>query len=394
MKEIAMAVRQKPIEEQVIVITGASSGIGLATSHLFASRGAKGLVLVARNEDALRKIADELSHGGTRAIAVAADVSRREDLERVARTAIETFGGFDTWVNDAAVAIYGALNEVPMEDQRHLFDVNYWGVVNGSMIAADHLRSRGGTIINVGSVLSERTMILQTQYSASKHAVKAFTDGLRMELETQGAPVSVTLIKPSSIDTPYIEHARNYLDKENAVPPPAYDPHLVGKAIVFSAENQRREITVGFGGWVIGAMAKVAPRLMDKAMELTGYSSQTTDQPERPAMRDNLYRAREDGDVYSSLPGEPRKTSLLLEAQLHPLVTAAVLAGVAAGIAALFMAPMGGGKRDKREKRAKRPTPRYQPTMRKTGNGHDKRTLGPGHMSQRGPYEGRPQPRH
>jgi hypothetical protein len=98
--------------------------------------------------------------------------------------------------------------------------------------------------------------------------------------------------------------------------------------------------------------------------------------------------------VYSSLPGEPRKTSLLLEAQLHPLVTAAVLAGVAAGIAALFMAPMGGGKRDKQAKRPKRPTPRYQPTMRKTGNGHDKRTLGPGHMSQRGPYEGRPQPRH
>lgn len=140
-----MAVRQKPVEEQVIVITGASSGIGLATAHLFAERGARGLVLVARNEEALRKIADELSHGRTRAVAVAADVSKREDLERVARTAIDTFGGFDTWVNDAAVALYGNLNEIPMEDQRQLFDVNYWGVVNGSMIAADHMRRRGGT---------------------------------------------------------------------------------------------------------------------------------------------------------------------------------------------------------------------------------------------------------
>jgi len=392
MKEIAMAFRQKPVEEQVVVITGASSGIGLATAHLFASRRAKGLVLAARNEDALRKIADEISRSGTRAVAVPADVSKREDLERIARTAIDTFGGFDTWVNDAAVALYGPLDRIPIEDQRQLFEVNYWGVVNGSMIAADHLCNRGGTIINVGSVLSERAMMLQTQYSASKHAVKAFTDGLRMELESQGAPIAVTLIKPSSIDTPYVEHARNYLDQETAVPPPAYDPHLVAKAIVFAAEHQRRELTIGFGGWVIGAMGKVAPRMVDKAMELTGYASQTTRQPERRQMRDNLYDAREDGDMYSSLPGEPRKTSLLLEAQLHPFTTAAVLAGIGAAVASLFLAPFTAGGR--RQSPARRPMPRYQAAMRRTGNGHDKRTMGPGHVSQRGMGEGRPQPRH
>ena len=388
-----MAVRQKPVEEQVIVITGASSGIGLATAHAFRSRGVKGLVLVARNEEALRSIADELSGGRTYAIAVTADVSRREDLERVARTAIDTFGGFDTWVNDAAVALYGNVAEIPIEDQRQLFEVNYWGVVNGSMIAADHLRHRGGTIVNVGSVLSERAMILQTQYSASKHAVKAFTDGLRMELESQEAPVAVTLVKPSSIDTPYVEHARNYLDRETAVPPPAYDPHLVAKAIVFAAEHRRREITIGLSGWVIGAMGKIAPRLVDKAMEWTGHGSQTTDHPERLGMRDNLYQAREDGDIYSSLPGEPRKTSLLLEAQLHPFVSAAILAGIAAGVAALFVAPMMGARRPRKPPR-RRPAPRYQHTMRRSGNGHDKRVLGPGHVSQRSAREGRPQVRH
>ncbi|ANY79693.1 oxidoreductase [Microvirga ossetica] len=388
-----MAVRQKPVEEQVIVITGASSGIGLATAHAFRSRGVKGLVLVARNEEALRSIAEELSGGRTCAIAVTADVSRREDLERVARTAIDTFGGFDTWVNDAAVALYGNVAEIPIEDQRQLFEVNYWGVVNGSMIAADHLRHRGGTIVNVGSVLSERAMILQTQYSASKHAVKAFTDGLRMELESQEAPVAVTLVKPSSIDTPYVEHARNYLDRETAVPPPAYDPHLVAKAIVFAAEHRRREITIGLSGWVIGAMGKVAPRLVDKAMEWTGHGSQTTDHPERPGMRDNLYQAREDGDIYSSLPGEPRKTSLLLEAQLHPFVSAAILAGIAAGVAALFVAPLMGARRPRRPPR-RRPVPRYQRTVRHSGNGHDKRVLGPGHVSQRSAREGRPQLRH
>ncbi|MCB5174139.1 MULTISPECIES: SDR family oxidoreductase [Microvirga] len=388
-----MAVRQKSVKEQVVVITGASSGIGLATARMFASRGAKGLVLVARNEESLRGLAEELSQGGTRAIAVPADVSKREDLERVARTAIETFGGFDTWVNDAAVALYGALEEIPLEDQRQLFDVNYWGVVNGSLIAAQHLRNRGGTIINVGSVLSERAMMLQTQYSASKHAVKGFTDGLRMELESAGTPVWVTLIKPSSIDTPYIEHARNYLDDEPRVPPPAYDPHLVAKAIVFASEHQRRELTIGFGGWVIGAMGKVAPRLTDKAMEWTGYAAQTTEASERGRMRDNLYQAREDGDEYSSLRGEPRKTSLLLEAQLHPFAVALVMAGIGAAIAAALMP-----RRSQRTSRSQhlRPRPPFQPakSTRKVGNGHDKRSFGPGHISQRQDTERRPQPRH
>ncbi|MGO4572576.1 SDR family oxidoreductase [Microvirga sp. 2TAF3] len=383
-----MNFRQKPVEDQAVVITGASSGIGLAAARQFVSRGARGLVLVARNEDALRRIADELNESGTRAIAVPADVSKREELEQVADAAIKTFGGFDTWVNDAAVAIYGTLEEVPIQDHRQLFEVNYWGVVNGSLIAAQHLRKRGGTIINLGSVLSERTMMLQTQYSASKHAVKGFTDGLRMELESEGAPVWVTLIKPSSIDTPYVEHARNYLGHGAAVPPPLYDPNLVAKAIVFSAEHQRRELTIGFGGWAIGAMGKVAPRLLDRAMEWTGYSSQTTDQPERAQMRDNLYRAREDGDVYSSLPHEPRRTSLLLEAQIHPVATAAILVGIGAAIAALLVP----GFRNK-PRRRRRLSP-YQVVTRRIGNGHDKPSFGPGHISQRMGVSGRQQPRH
>ncbi|MCB8821910.1 SDR family oxidoreductase [Microvirga rosea] len=384
-----MKFHQKPVEDQIVVITGASSGIGLATARLFAERGVRGLVLVARNQEALQEVARELNSRGTRAIAVAADVSKREDLERVAQTTLDTFGSFDTWVNDAAVALYGTLDRIPLQDQRQLFEINYWGLVNGSLIAADRMRKHGGTIINLGSVLSERTMMLQTQYSASKHAVKGFTDGLRMELESEGAPVWVTLIKPSSIDTPYVEHARNYLDAETAVPPPAYDPNLVAKAIVFAAENPRRELTIGFGGWVIGAMGKVAPRMVDRAMEWTGYSAQTTSHRERPQMRDNLYRAREDGDVYSSLPQEPRKTSLLLEAQLHPVTTAAVLAGVGAAIAALFIP-----RPSRPSKARRRPTTPYRSMGRRMGNGHDKRVMGPGHFTQRHPETAPPQPRH
>ncbi|MFL5327212.1 MAG: SDR family oxidoreductase, partial [Microvirga sp.] len=203
LQETPMGVALKPLEEQVIVITGASSGIGRAAAEMAAERGAR-LVLAARNEDALREVAGECIRRGGQAVVVAADVAKREDIERIAEVATESFGGIDTWVNDAAVALYGDVRQLPIEDQRRQFEVNYWGVVNGSLVAAEHIGRRGGgAIVNIGSVLSDRAMAYQTQYSATKHAVKAFTDGLRMELEAAGAPISVTLIKPSSINTPY-----------------------------------------------------------------------------------------------------------------------------------------------------------------------------------------------
>jgi short-subunit dehydrogenase len=392
-----MRVHLKPVEDQVIVITGASSGIGLTTARMFAERGAKGLVLVSRNAEALQRLADELSSGRTRAIAVPADTGLREDIERVARTAVETFGGFDTWVNDAAVAIYGNLHDIPIEDQRRLFEVNYWGVVNGSLIAAEHLRRRGGAIINLGSVLSERAMVFQTQYSASKHAVKGFTDGLRMELEAEGAPISVTLIKPSSIDTPYPDHARNFLGETPTLPPPTYDPHLVAKAIVFAAEHPKRDLTVGFGGFVIDAMGTMAPRLTDKVMEFVGYSSQTSGRPDRRGMRDNLYRSRRDEEEYSTIPREPRQTSLFLAAQMHPLATAAILAGIGAAIATLLVPSRAMGHRGRspyrhRPKAAPKRAP--APVQRRSGNGHDSRTLGPAYLAQQEGAARRPQPRH
>ena len=136
-----MGVALKPLEEQVIVITGASSGIGRAAAEMAAERGAR-LVLAARNEDALREVAGECIRRGGQAVVVAADVAKREDIERIARVATESFGGIDTWVNDAAVALYGDVRRLPIEDQRRQFEVNYWGVVNGSLVAAEHIARR------------------------------------------------------------------------------------------------------------------------------------------------------------------------------------------------------------------------------------------------------------
>ncbi|NNM75227.1 SDR family oxidoreductase [Enterovirga aerilata] len=333
-----MAVQLKPVRDQVIVLTGASSGIGLATAHLAAERGAR-LVLVSRNGEALEQLAAEIRRGGGEAVAVVADVARREDLEKVAARAREAFGGFDTWVNNAGVSVYGTLEQIPLADHRRVFDVDYWGVVQGSLIAAAELRERGGAIINLGSVLSDRALVLQGPYCAAKHAVKAFTDTLRMELEHDGAPVSVTLIKPSAIDTPFFEHARSHIDSPGIRnPPPAYDPSLVAKAILHAAETPKRTVVVGFGGYAISLMGAHFPRLTDLLMEATGFQGQRSEVPTPPARRDNLYAPREDGMEHSGLPGGRRETSLYLEAQLHPVVTAAAIAGVAAAIGGILAA--------------------------------------------------------
>jgi len=184
-----MALKLKPIEEQVIVITGATSGIGLSTARMAAKRGAK-LVLAARNEDALRRLRDEINEAGGECFYVAADVANEGDMKMIEAEAIAKFGTFDTWVNNAAVSIYGKLEEIPAEDLRQLFETNFWGVVYGSLTAARNLKITGGALINIGSTLSDRAIPLQGMYCASKHAVKGFTDSLRMELEAEGSPVS------------------------------------------------------------------------------------------------------------------------------------------------------------------------------------------------------------
>ncbi|HWI56713.1 MAG TPA: SDR family oxidoreductase, partial [Bacillota bacterium] len=242
-----MKVKLKNLSDQTIVITGASSGIGLVTARMAAQYGAR-VVLAARSGDALRKLEDEINTAGGKAIHVVADVGHDEEVQRIADTAIQHFGGFDTWVNNAGVSIYGNLLDVSTKDMRQLFETNFWGVVYGSLIAVRHLKTRGGALINIGSTLSDRAVPLQGIYSASKHAVKGFTDALRMELETEHAPVSVTLVKPAGIDTPYPHHAKNYLGVKPKNPAPVYAPEVVGKLILYCAMHPEHDVFAGGGG--------------------------------------------------------------------------------------------------------------------------------------------------
>ena len=239
-----MAVRQKQVKDQVIVITGASSGIGLATAKEAASRGAR-VVLNSRDPVDLSRAVQEIREDGGDCAMHIGDVADRSAMEGLADTAIAAYRRIDTWINNAGVSIYGEISEVRIEDARRLFDTNYWGVVNGSLVAVEHLETFGGTLINVGSVLSETAYPLQGHYAASKHAVKGFTDTLRIELEKKGAPIIVTLIQPAAIDTPYPEHARNYLPSDPKQEAPVYKPEVVADAILACAEKPHRNLRVG-----------------------------------------------------------------------------------------------------------------------------------------------------
>ncbi|MBV9926275.1 MAG: SDR family oxidoreductase [Acidobacteria bacterium] len=342
-----MGVKLKRLGEQVLVITGASSGIGLVTAREAARRGAK-LVLVARAEDALRQLADEINSAGGEAVYVVADVGREEDVRRVAEQALARFGRVDTWVNNAGVSIYGRILDTPFEDMRRLYETNFWGVVYGSVVAAEILRQRGGALVNVGSVLSDRAIPVQGVYSSSKHAVKGFTDALRMELEEEDAPVSVTLIKPSTIDTPYTKHAKNLMEREPALPPPVYAPETVAEAILHCAETPERDVYVGGGGKALTVMEKYAPRLSDKLMEAVAFEAQQQDGA----------GARGDAGLYEASgelkerSGDDRfvfESSIYTKASLHPLLTGALFAGAGLAAVALLTRPRragtnGGGK--------------------------------------------------
>lgn len=330
-----MKLNLKKISEQVIVITGATSGIGLTTARMAAEKGAK-LVLVARNGDALRELADELSADGVRVIYSIADVADEPALRRAAEIAKANFGGIDTWVNNAGGSVYGRIMDVPTEDLRRLFETNVWGVVNGSKIAVESLREQGGALINIGSEVSDAPVPLQGMYSASKHAVKGFTDALRMEVEADGLPISVTLIKPTAINTPFVDNAKNYLPYEPQLPPPLYAPELVAEAILYCAENPTRDFFVGETAKTHSSMMQNAPRLYEKMNEMMIDSMQNSGEPAQPHRPDGLYETNSDLRERGAPERFTMETSVYQKAKMHPFLSGALAVGAGLGLAYLL----------------------------------------------------------
>jgi short-subunit dehydrogenase len=320
----------KRLRDQVIVITGASSGIGLATARRAAACGAR-VVMSSRNEDDLRAAAEEICARGGRATYCVADVADDGAVDRIGETALREFGGLDTWVNNAGVSIYGRLTEIPMADKRRLFETNFWGVVNGCRTAVRLLRHRGGAIINIGSEVSDRAIPMQGIYSASKHAVAGYTDALRMELEHDGVPISVTLVKPSATNTPFVEHARNYMDEGvPALPRPVYAPEVVADAILHCAERRVRDIIVGGAGRAQVLLAALAPRLTDLYMERTLFDRMRTRDRSQPR-EGSLERPQRNGRTEGPHQGRVLRSSVYTRAALSDVKRA--LPFVAAGLA-------------------------------------------------------------
>lgn len=319
----------KPLAEQVIVITGASSGIGLATAQAAAARGAT-VVLAARTRDALSQAVDEINQnaGAGRASFVEADVGNHDEVEKIAAYAIERHGRIDTWINNAGVMVFGKLEEVSEADMRSLFESNFWSVVHGSLIAVRHLKDAGGALINVGSVEGDRGVPLQGIYTASKHAIKGFTEVLRAEVRQEKWPISVTLIKPGAIGTPLPQHTKSYEGREPQLPPPLYSPEEAAATILRAAERPTRTAYVGGAGRAIGIVAAVAPRLVDWVSANFLVPAQISD---RPSGDSNLEQGRSEAKVRGDHSGAIIRPSLYGAATRNPVTTLAVAGGVVAG---------------------------------------------------------------
>lgn len=322
------------LSEQTIVITGASSGIGLATARMAAERGAR-VVLAARDGEALDRVVAEINAAGGEAAALPVDVSDEDAVERLAAFAVERFGGFDSWVNNAGVGVISTSEKLSSDDHRRMFDVNYFGLVYGSLAAVRHYRERdkAGSVINLGSAVSDMPMLLSVAYSATKHAIKGFTDGLRVEMMQEKLPISVTLIKPSGIDTRFFDHAKTNMGGMGKAPGPVYSADVVAKAILHAAEHPKRDIAVGSTAALGGPMGTSVPALIEGQQAHWSYDM-LVDYGHMPDA-ESINEVPDEGHE-SSRFGHGRNFSLTTTAQTNPslVVGASVLLGalVAIGI--------------------------------------------------------------
>lgn len=274
---------------EVVVVTGASAGVGRATVRAFAKQGAH-IGLVARNREALEEARKEVEAAGGKALVLPTDVSDAERVEAAAAAVEQAFGPIDIWVNCAMASVFSPFKEMQPDEFKRATEVTYLGFVYGTMAALRRMLPRDrGTIVQVGSALAYRSIPLQAVYCGAKSAIRGFTDSLRCELLHDGSNVRITMVQMPALNTPQFDWIKNRLPNKPQPVPPIYQPEVAADAIVWAAEHHPRELYVGIStvGAILGT--KVAPGLLDRYLAKTGYSSQQTDQPTDPNRQNNLW---------------------------------------------------------------------------------------------------------
>jgi NAD(P)-dependent dehydrogenase (short-subunit alcohol dehydrogenase family) len=279
----------KPITEQVVAVVGASSGIGRDTALQFAQRGAK-VVVSARSESGLKSLVDEIQQQGGEAVAFVADVTDFEQVKAIADKAVQVYGRLDTWVHCPATGVFATFENTTPEEFKRIIEISLMGQVYGAMAALPHLKREGrGALIHISSMEGRRSLPLQSAYSSAKHGVEGFLESLRVELQHEGIPISVTSVKPSVINTPFYNNGRTKLGVKPTGIPPYYEPSLVTDAILYVAEHPTRDFIVGDVGKLLDVAQRISPGLVDQILVLIGFKFQKTNEPKSEDAPDNLY---------------------------------------------------------------------------------------------------------
>lgn len=320
----------KPINQQVVSVVGASSGIGRVTAIEFAKRGAKVLVS-ARGESKLDSLVEEIRRFGGDATAFVADVQSYSEVKAIADKTVEVYGRLDTWVHLPAISLFALFDEVTPEEFERVIDVNLMGQVYGAMAALPYLKREGqGALIHISSIEGRRSLPYQSAYSAAKHGIEGFTESLRVELAHEKMPISVTSIKPAVVNTPFWNNARTKLGVKPAGIPPYYDPKLVADAILYCAEHPTRDFLVGDAAKALDLAQRISPSLVDSLLLLVGFPLQRSSEPKSEEAPNNFYQPvaehdRIDGDFSNQVL--PSITDLL---DKNPILQWGAVAGAVA----------------------------------------------------------------
>ncbi len=327
-------------QPEVVVITGASAGVGRAIARAFGRRGAH-IGLLARGHAGLEAARREIEEYGGKAIAIPTDVADPEQVEAAATQVEEHFGPIDVWVNDAMESVFSPFKEIEPKVYKRVTEVAYLGFVYGTMAALHRMLPRDkGRIIQIGSALAYRSIPLQSAYCGAKHAIKGFTDSIHCELIHDKSNVKITMVQLPAVNTPQFGWVKSRLPRKPQPVPPIYQPEVIADAVTWVTDHYRRELFIGFNTAVIIQGNKVFPAFGDWYLGKTGYQSQQISQSVDPHRQSNIWEpVDEDQDygAHGSFDQKARRKSWQLWADTHPgtlaLIGAAGIAGIVGGTA-------------------------------------------------------------